>query len=184
MLIPSRGSELSYMTLALQREQTAYRLLLMRVGAVLADPEPMLARLVRGCIALAFTAGVRAVATSHRLADPVKGSELSYMTLALQQEPTAHRSLLMRLGAVLADPPGPMLARLVCGCIALFFTTGTVTRHAARMMAQAMAARKQRYKHRNREPIDGKVVGGGPGGGHGHGTPLSTNTVRPGSHLH
>ena len=72
-----KGSELSYMTLALQRETTAYRSLLMRLGAVLADPEPMLARLVRGCIAVAFTAGVRAVATSHRLADPVKGGELS-----------------------------------------------------------------------------------------------------------
>ena len=53
---------------------------MMRLGAVLADPEPMLARLVRGCIALAVTAGVRAVATSHRLADPVKGGELSHMT--------------------------------------------------------------------------------------------------------
>ena len=67
------------MTLALQREPTTYRSLLMRLGAVLADPEPMLARLVRGCIALAFTAGVRAVATSHRLADPVKGSKLSLL---------------------------------------------------------------------------------------------------------
>ena len=105
------------MALALQREPTAYRSLLMRPGAALADPE----RLVRGCIALAFTAGVHAVATSHRLADPVKGSELSYMTLALQREPTAYRSLLMRPGAVLTDPE-PMLARLVRGCIALAFT--------------------------------------------------------------
>ena len=32
----------------------------MVAGAVLANPEPMLARLVRGCIALAFTACVRA----------------------------------------------------------------------------------------------------------------------------
>ena len=55
------------MTPAMQREPTAYRSLLTRAGAVLADPEQMLARLVRGCIALAFTAGVRAVATSHRL---------------------------------------------------------------------------------------------------------------------
>ena len=69
-----KGSELSYMTLALQREPTAYRSLLMRLGAVLADPEPMPARLVRGCIALAFTACVLAVACSHRPADPVKGS--------------------------------------------------------------------------------------------------------------
>ena len=55
----------------------------MVAGTVLADPERMLARLERGCIALAFTAGVRAVATSHRLADPVKGGELSYMALAM-----------------------------------------------------------------------------------------------------
>ena len=74
-----KGSKLSYMTLALRREPTAYRSLLMRLGAVLADPEPMLARLVRGCIALAFTAGVRAVATSHCLTDPVKGSKLSLL---------------------------------------------------------------------------------------------------------
>ena len=49
-----------YMALALQREPTAYRSLLMLAGAVLADPEPRLkrscARLVRGCISMAFTA--------------------------------------------------------------------------------------------------------------------------------
>ena len=50
----------------LQLEPTAYSSLLMVAGAVLADPEPMLARLVRGCIALAFTACVLAVACSHR----------------------------------------------------------------------------------------------------------------------
>ena len=111
------------MTLALQREPTTYRSLLMRLGAVVADPEPMLARLVRSCIALAFTAGVRAVATSHSLADPVKDGKLSHMTLALQREPTAYRSLMMRLGAVVADPE-PMLARLVRSCIALAFTAG------------------------------------------------------------
>ena len=109
------------MTLALQREPTAYRSLLMVAGAVLADPEPMLARLVRGCIALAFTACVLAVACSHRRADAVKGGELNYMTLALQREPTAYRSLLMRLGAVPADPE-PMRSRLVRECIALAFT--------------------------------------------------------------
>ena len=109
------------MTLALQREPTAYRSLLMVAGAVLAGPEPMPSRRVRGCIAMAFTAGVRAVATSHRLAGPVKGGELSHMTLALQREPTAYISLLMRLGAVLADPE-PMLARLIHGCIAVAFT--------------------------------------------------------------
>ena len=52
------------MTLALQREPTAYRSLLTRAGAVLADPEPMLARLVRGCIALAFT-GLLAYSLLH-----------------------------------------------------------------------------------------------------------------------
>ena len=43
---------------------------------------------------------------SHRHADAVKGDELSYMALALQREPTAYRSLLMRLGAVLDDLSG------------------------------------------------------------------------------
>ena len=42
------------MTLALQREPTAYISLLTLTAAVLAEPEPMPARLVRGCIALAF----------------------------------------------------------------------------------------------------------------------------------
>ena len=94
VLIPSRGSELSLLqntAVAMERAQIVYSSLLTLAGAVLADPDPMLARLVRGCIALAFTACVLAVACSHRLADPVKGSELSYMTLALQHEPTAHR---------------------------------------------------------------------------------------------
>ena len=81
----------------------------------------MLARVVRGCIALAFTACVPAVACSHRHANTVKGGELSYMILALQRETTAYRSLLSRARAVLADPE-PMLARLVRGCIALAFT--------------------------------------------------------------
>ena len=67
-----------------------YSSLLTLAGVVLADPEPMLARLVRGTIALPFTANVPADQSSHRLADPVKGSKLSYMTtLALQREPTA-----------------------------------------------------------------------------------------------
>ena len=69
------------MALALQRELTAYRSLPMMAGAVLADPEPMPSRLVRGCIALVFTASVPADQSSRRLADPVKGSELSYSTV-------------------------------------------------------------------------------------------------------
>ena len=39
----------------------------------------MLSRLVRGCIVLAFTACVLAVACSRRLADAVKGGQLSYV---------------------------------------------------------------------------------------------------------
>ena len=81
----------------------------------------MLARLVRGCIALAFTACVLADACSHRLAEAVKGGELSYMALAMEREQTAYCSLLMVAGMVLADPER-MLARLVRGCIALAFT--------------------------------------------------------------
>ena len=109
------------MTLALQREPTTYRSLLMRLGAVLADPEPMLARVVRGFIALAFTVCVLAVACMHSLADAVKGGQLSCMALALlQREQSTCRSLLPRARAVLADPE-PMLSRLVRGCIALAF---------------------------------------------------------------
>ena len=60
----------------------------MLAGAVLADPKPILARLVRGCIAVASTDSVAAVACIQRLADTAKGGELSYMALALQREPT------------------------------------------------------------------------------------------------
>ena len=81
----------------------------------------MLARLVRTCIALAFTACVLAVACTHCLADTVKGSQLSYMTPAMQREQCTYRSLLTRAGAVPADPE-PMLPRRVRGCIALAFT--------------------------------------------------------------
>ena len=59
------------MALALQREPNAYRSQLMVAGAVL-PPEPMLARLIRGCIALAFTATVPADQSSQRHADTVK----------------------------------------------------------------------------------------------------------------
>ena len=75
-------------------------------------------QLVRGCIALAVTARVPA---DQSLADPVKGSELSYMVLAMEREQPAYRSLLMVAGAVLAGPE-PMLARLLRGCIALAIT--------------------------------------------------------------
>ena len=53
---------------------------------------------------MGFTASVAADHSSHRLADTVKGGELSYMTLALQREQTAYRLLWMLSRAVLADP--------------------------------------------------------------------------------
>ena len=93
----------------------------MVAGAVLAGPEPMLARLVRGCIAMAFTARVPAVACIDRLADTVKGGELGYMPLAMERKQTRSITSLMVAGAVPADPE-PMLSRLVRGCIALAFT--------------------------------------------------------------
>ena len=80
----------------------------------------MQARLVRGCIAMAFTARVGAVACSHLIADAVKGGELSYMTPAMEREQTTYSSLLTLAGAVVADPE-PMQARLVRGCIAMAF---------------------------------------------------------------
>ena len=62
LLIPSRAaSSASYTTVAMEREQIVYSSLLTLAGMVLADPEPMLARLVRGFIALAFTACVPAL---------------------------------------------------------------------------------------------------------------------------
>ena len=93
----------------------------MRFRAVLADAEPIPARVVRGCIAMAFTARVRAVACIPRLADTIKCGELSCMTLALDRERTACRSSLMGFGAVLADVE-PTAARVVRGCIAMAFT--------------------------------------------------------------
>ena len=84
----------------------------------------MLSRLVRGCIALAFTVACVLIYPATALLIPSRayeGSKLSYMALALQHEPTAYRSLLARAGAVL-DGPEPMLPRLVRGCIALAFT--------------------------------------------------------------
>ena len=84
----------------------------MLAGAAVADPELILARLVRGCIAMSFAASVAADQSSHRLAHTVKGGELSYMALALKREHTTYRSLLMLAGAAVADPE-LMLARLV-----------------------------------------------------------------------
>ena len=115
----------------------------MVAGTVLADPEPMLARLVRGCIALAFTACVLAVACSHCLADTVKGGELSHMALALQREPNAYRSQLMVAGAVL--PPEPMLARLIRGCIALAFTATVPADQSSHRLADIIKSGELSY---------------------------------------
>ena len=104
----------------MEREHTTCSSLLRLMGAVLADAEPMPARLVSGCIALAFTACVPA--RNHRLADTVKGGELSYTTLAMEREHIACSSLLRLAGAVLLDDPEPMPSRLIRGCIALAFT--------------------------------------------------------------
>ena len=71
----AKGGKLSYMALAMEREHTANSSLLMQAGAALADPQPMLARLVRGCIAMVFTACVPADQSSHHHADTVKGGE-------------------------------------------------------------------------------------------------------------
>ena len=49
------------MALAMEREPTAFSSLLMVAGAVQADSEPMLSRVTRDCIALAFTAPVPAM---------------------------------------------------------------------------------------------------------------------------
>ena len=79
---------------------------------------PMLARLVRGFIGMAFTARVPADQSSHRLADTVKGGEHRYMALAMEREQTAYRSILILPWVVLADHE-PMLARLIRGGLAL-----------------------------------------------------------------
>ena len=83
-MMPSRAGELSYMTLATEREQTAFRSLLQPTAALPPDPEPTLLRLVHGCIAMPFTARVRAVAPSGKL---------SNMRLTTEREQTAFRSL-------------------------------------------------------------------------------------------
>ena len=120
------------MALAMEREHIVHSSLLMVAGTVLADLGPMLARLVRGCIDMAFTACVLAVACSHCLADTVKvGCELICMALAMEREPTGCSSLLMVLRTAVAGLD-PMLVRLVCGCIALAVTVlvlAVVCRH-------------------------------------------------------
>ena len=131
-----KGGKLSYMGLAMQREQLTYISLLMLARAVLPGPEPILTRLVHGCIAMAFTArAVPSVQSSHGFADTVNSGALSYMALALKHEQFTYRSLLMLAGAVLADPE-PIPTRLVRGCIAMAFTA-----HVRRQTVMSARAR-------------------------------------------
>ena len=69
-----KGGELSYTTLAMEREHIAGSSLLTLMGDVLADHEPMPPRLVRGCIALAFTACVHARNQSTALLIPSRAA--------------------------------------------------------------------------------------------------------------
>ena len=69
-----KGGELGYTTLAMEREQTACSSLLRLMGAVLADPEPMPARLVRGCTDMASTASVPADQSSPALLIPSRAA--------------------------------------------------------------------------------------------------------------
>ena len=87
------GTKLSYMALAMELEQSACSSLLTLFRAAHAGPQPMPFRLVRGCIAMAFNARVRAVASSHRCAVTVKGTELSHMASAKQLEPISFHCL-------------------------------------------------------------------------------------------
>ena len=116
-----KGGELSCMALAMEREHIVHSSLLMVAGTVLTNLEQILFRLVRAFSALAFTACVLAIACSHRLADTVKGREISCMALAIEREPISCRSLVMLARTALADPKR-MLARLVRGFIAVAFT--------------------------------------------------------------
>ena len=113
------------MALAKERKHVTCRSLLMVVGAVVAGREPPPLRMVRGCIAMSFTAAsVRAVASRHRLVDAVKGGgELSYVTLAMEREHAMCRSVLTVAGAAVAGREPPPL-RMVRGCIAMSFTAG------------------------------------------------------------
>ena len=80
------GGQLSCMALAMAREPTAFRSLLIRPGAVLAAPGAILARLVRGHIALAVSARVPAVADTFSTSAPADCGELSFPRTAV-----AHR---------------------------------------------------------------------------------------------
>ena len=67
---------------------------------------------------------------SHRHADTIKGSKLSYTTVAMKCERIVYSSLLTLAGVVLAGPE-PMLTRLVRGCITLASLLAYSLLHAA-----------------------------------------------------
>ena len=153
----------------MQREQRTHISLLARVGLVMAGPEPMLPRLIRGCIALAFTACVLAVACSHCLADTVKGGELSYTIPAMQREGTVYSSLLQLTGAVLAGPE-PILPRLVRGCIAPAFTACVLAIACSHCLADTVKSGELSYmtpamQREQRRHV--KIATGTCRGGHG-----------------
>jgi hypothetical protein len=126
----------------MDREHIACSSLLRLIEAVLADPGPMPARLVRGCIALAFTAC--APALNHRLADTVnKGGELRYTTLAMEREHIASSSLLTLTRTVVADPE-PMTACLVRGSFPLAFTPRVHAVSRSHRLAEVMPSRAAR----------------------------------------
>ena len=106
----------------------------------------MLTRLVHGFIAVAFTACVHAVASSHRRADTVKGSKLGYTTVAMKCEPIVYSSLLTLAKVVLAAPE-PMLARLVRGCIALAFTSGVRAVASSHRLADDPVKERRTHLH-------------------------------------
>ena len=98
------------MALSMDREPTAFRSLLIRPGAVLAGPWAILARLVRGCIALAVSARVPAVASSQCVADtfstsaPADCGELSFPRTAVAHRHAHSERSIAHLDRV--DAPG------------------------------------------------------------------------------
>ena len=62
------------MALVMEREPPGCGSFMLLAGTVLADPEPMLARLVCGCIAMAFTARLPALLVCTALLMPSRAA--------------------------------------------------------------------------------------------------------------
>ena len=88
----------------------------MLAGAALAGPEPVLARLVRGCIGHRLGLHCWRACVPSMLMPLRAASSACYVALAIEREHTTYRSPQMLAGAVLARP-GPMHACLIRGCI-------------------------------------------------------------------